>query len=95
LRVTWQARDELTKQLAVSDRLVACDAVRPAPGFRNEWRYPSEPRLPADAPIEAIEVVYPSRSIRLAGLDLPWAVVFLGFTVLFALCGRPLFGVTF
>ena len=92
LRVTVGGTS-VTKQVCVTSRVAACDAVRPAPGFLDEWRYPAEPRLPADLPIDAIVVSYPARAIHVLGFELPWLVVFLVFTAGFMLAARPIFRV--
>jgi len=84
----------LAKPVCVSSRLAACDPVRPARGFLDEWRHPAEPRLPDGTPIEAIEIDYPPRNIGVMGFELPWIVVFVVLTGLFMLIGQPLFRVT-
>ena len=100
LRVTWpQTATEpptqpprqtatLTKRVHVGDTLVARSPVRPAASVWDEWLYPAEPPLPADAPIDAIVITYPERAIDVLGLACPWPVVFFALTTAFMLLGR-------
>ena len=54
---------------------------------------PAEAPLPADSPIEAIEITYPERAIDVLGFPLHWVVVFLLLSTLFAFLLRPVFDV--
>jgi hypothetical protein len=92
LRLRWDGH-VITKHVRVSSRVAARSPVRPAEGVWDEWWHPAEAPLPADLAIEAIEVAYPSRSIDVFHLGMPWSVVFLLLTSVFMLLGRSVVGV--
>ena len=54
---------------------------------------PAEAPLPADSPIEAIDITYPERSIRVLGFPLHWLAVFVILSMLSAILLRPVFKV--
>ncbi len=87
LRLRWEGH-VVTKQVRVSSRVAARSPVRPPANVWDEWWHPAEAPLPADIGIDAIEVTYPSRSIDLFHLQMPWSVVFLLLTSVFMLLGR-------
>ncbi len=78
-----------TKRVRVTSRIVARSPVRRADSVWTAWEYPAEAPLPADSPIEAISITYPEATIA----TMPWLIVFLLLTTLFALAARPLVGV--
>ncbi len=85
----------VTKQVVVSDDVVRRSPIRVARGFLNELLYPAEAPLDASVPLSAIEVTYPSRSIHVAGIGMPWLVAFILLSMVFAFLLRGRFGVTF
>jgi hypothetical protein len=54
---------------------------------------PAEAPLPADSPIEAIDITYPERAIQMFGYPLHWLAVFVILSMLFAFLLRPVFKV--
>jgi hypothetical protein len=78
-----------TKRVRVTSRIVARSPVRQTGSVWTAWEYPAEAPLPADSPIEAITISYPEATIA----TMPWLIVFLLLTTLFALAGRPFAGV--
>jgi hypothetical protein len=85
----------ISKQVQVSSLVTRYSAVRVAPGVGNQLWYPAEEPLPADLPIEAIEIGYASRAFSLFGVSLHWSVMFVLLTAGFALLLRRRFGVSF
>jgi len=83
-----------TKTLDVTDRIVRRSPVRTAPGLLSQLMYPAERPLPDGAEVTAISVRYPSRTIRILGWELPWLVVYFGFSMAFALVLRKPLDVT-
>ncbi len=83
-----------TKRVVVSDRIVRRAPQRLRAGFLNELVYPAEPPLPADAPVEAIALDYPERSVGLGGFETHWLVVFFLLTIVIAFALKGRFGVT-
>jgi hypothetical protein len=79
-----------TKRLRVSTAVAARAPHRAAPEIWDEFLNPGEPPLPTRAPIESIDVSYPSRAIDVFGISIPWIVVFLVLTTVFMLAGRSL-----
>lgn len=65
------------KSLHVSDGVARRSPLRPGPGLLSQLLEPSEPPLPADAPVLAIRVAYPSRDVDVLGWHLHWLVVYL------------------
>lgn len=78
-----------TKSVRVTSRSVARSPVRQADSFWTAWEYPAEAPLPADSPIDAISITYSEATIA----SMPWLIVFLLLTTLFAVVARPLAGV--
>ena len=65
-----------------------------APGFVSQLMYPAERPLPDGAEVTSISVRYRSRTIRIFGWELPWIVVYFGFSMAFALLLRKPLDVT-
>ena len=84
----------LGKTLLVSDAIARRSPVRPGADLLSQLLHPSEPPLAADSGVSAITLHYPERGWRVAGWDLGWSVVYLAFTLVFALALKGLFGVT-
>jgi len=94
LRLRWEGA-EVTRRVRVSRGLAAISIERPSAGLRDQWLSPSEPPLPVDGPVEAVDVAYRARAIEFAGVEWSWPVLFFLLSALFMVLGRPLFGVTF
>lgn len=84
----------LSKALLVSDAVARRSPVRPGGGFVAQLLNPSEPPLPGSTGLGAIAIGYPERVFRIAGWDVGWSSLYLGFTLAFALALKTLFGVT-
>jgi hypothetical protein len=93
LRISSSAFGAITKRVRVTPLVVARPAIRPSPSIWDQLWMPAEAPLPADSPIEAIEVTYPARHIPVLGFPLHWVVVFLLLSTLFAFLLRPVFKV--
>jgi hypothetical protein len=65
---------------------------RERPGFVSQLLYPSEAPL-VDGPIRAIRVPYPERSVRVAGWEMHWLVLFVAASFVFVLALRKPLGV--
>ncbi len=85
----------VTKQVVVSNDVVRRSPIRVARSFLDELLYPAEPPIDASVPLRAIEVTYPSRSIDVAGVGMPWLVAFIVLSMVFAFLLRGWLGVTF
>jgi hypothetical protein len=83
----------VTKRVRVTPLVVARPGIRPSASVWDQLWMPGEPPIPADSPIEAIEVAYPERAIPILGFPLPWVGVFLLLSTLFAFLLRPVFKV--
>ncbi len=66
---------------------------RPSSSIWEQLWMPAEAPLPADSPIEAIDVTYPERAISVIGFPLHWLAVFVILSTLFAFLLRPVFKV--
>jgi hypothetical protein len=67
--------------------------VRPASGFLNQLRYPSEAPLPSGSGLTAIAITYPERPFSVAGWNIGWSGVYLALTLIFAFALKGVFGV--
>lgn len=83
----------ITKLVRVSPLIVARPVTRPSPSIWEQLWMPAEAPLPADSPIEAIDVTYPERAIDVLGFSLHWVLVFVILSMLFAFLLRPVFKV--
>ena len=69
---------------------------RAAPASAGWWRQllnPSETPLDPSSHLDAIEVTYPAREVRVAGWDVGWISVYLGLTLVFAYALKGWLGV--
>ncbi len=59
----------------------------------NWFRYPAQPRLPVNGPVQSISIQYPDANAEIFGIGMPWIVwfVIVSWTTMFAL--RKRFGV--
>jgi hypothetical protein len=68
---------------------------RREPGILNQLFYPSEPPLPADAPIGSIAVTYRQGYVPVAGWDIHWVTAFFIVSLIAAVLLKRRFKVTF
>lgn len=83
----------VTKRVRVTPMIVARPATRPSPSIWDQLWMPAEAPLPADSPIEAIDITYPERAIPVFGFRLHWLAVFVILSTLMAFLLRPVFKV--
>jgi hypothetical protein len=83
----------LTKTVVVCDAVTRRSPVRPASGFLNQLRYPSEAPLPSGSGLTAIAITYPERPFSVAGWNIGWSGVYLALTLIFAFALKGVFGV--
>jgi hypothetical protein len=93
LRILSNATAATTKRVRVTPLIVARSATRPSRSMWEQLWTPAEAPLPADSPIEAIDITYPERAIAVFGFPLHWLAVFVILSMLFALLLRPVFKV--
>lgn len=87
--------ESLSKSLTVSDRVVRRSPLRPGgKSLGAQLLYSAESPLPADGPVESIELRYPDAEVNLLGLHMHWIIAFLILTVVAALLLRKPLGVT-
>ncbi len=73
------------KLVTASDRIARLSSRRVRDHF-FQWLFDSgEPELPADSPLEAVEIAYPLRQINLGIFESTWLVPFLLFSLVAAL----------
>jgi hypothetical protein len=96
LRVVGADGFETTKSLVVSDAVVRRSPIKVA---GDDWwgqiAYPAEAPVPADGPVESIEVAYSEAEVNLLGWRTHWLLAFLVLTIVFAFALRGPLGVTF
>jgi hypothetical protein len=92
---TRAATAAITKRVRVTPLIVARPATRPSASIWDQMWLPAEAPLPADSPIEAIDITYPERAIHVFGFPLHWLAVFVILSMLFAFLLRPVFKVDF
>ena len=85
------AGEEFTKQVTVGKGLARVFPARVRTNLVEQFLHPGEAQLPAAGPLESIEVQYRPRSVRLAGFDLHWLVLFLLITLLGAFALKGIF----
>ena len=83
--------ESYAKTIHVSEGVARRSPMRVATGLAAEAEYPSEPPLPGGAPISMISVDYPDGGVELFGVTVHWIVMYLVFSMIFALIlRRPL-----
>lgn len=87
------ANDAVTKRVRVTPLIVARPVTKPSSSIWDQLWSPAEAPLPADSAIEAIDITYPERAIRVLGFPLHWLVIFVILSTLFAFLLRPVFKV--
>jgi hypothetical protein len=96
LRFVDDSGFETTKTLVSSDRVVRRSPIKVAAGdWLGQIAYPAESPLPAEGPIERIEVAYPEADVSLLGWRTHWLIAFVLLTIVFAFALRGPLGVTF
>jgi hypothetical protein len=76
------------KQVVVGEGVAVLSPRRSQGGLLDALLNPTEPKLPADAPLSAIEVAYPSARVAVASWRMHWLIPFFVFTLLSALAFR-------
>jgi uncharacterized membrane protein (DUF106 family) len=84
----------VTKTVRVTGKIVRLSPVRVDRSFLSQLLFPAEPPLPADGPVEAIQIDYPDREVSVLGLGLHWMIPFFVLSIAFAFALRGLFKVT-
>ncbi len=96
LRLIDDSGFETTKSLVVSDRVVRRSPIKVNSGdWLGQIAYPAETPVPADGPIEKIELAYPEADVNLFGWKTHWLIAFVLLTIVFAFALRGPLGVTF
>lgn len=83
----------IVKSLHVSHDPARRSPRRALPGVVDQLLFPSEPPLPADAPVSHVDVAYPEARISVWGWDLDWLVIYIAMTLVVALVLAPRWGV--
>jgi uncharacterized membrane protein (DUF106 family) len=84
-----------SKAVVVSNHKVKrLSPLRLKPGFVNAWIAPAEEALPADSPIERLEIHYQTTDVDSVVKKVNWAIPFILISVVFAFAFRKQFGVT-
>lgn len=75
---------EIHKKLVVGERsLSRISPTKVRNNFLAQLLNPGESPLPSDCPIEAVEVVYPSKNMNLFGWHIHWIIVYFVFSIIF------------
>ncbi len=82
------AGQSFTKQVRVAPGLARLSATRLRSNWRQALLHPGELPLPADGPLEAIQVRYPRRSIELGPYRGHWLVPFFAFVLVWTLVAK-------
>jgi len=77
---------EISMPIYGSDRLIPVFSVAKKASFSEALFNPGSPRIPADAPIESVEVKYESMAFSLFGFKTSWLWAFLIVSFAFGLC---------
>jgi len=86
--------DVYDKTVQVGDGVVRRSPVRPERGLVNQVLYPSEPPVPADAPIGSIRIDYRETDVSVLGWQFNWMIWYLALSFVFAFALRKPLGVT-
>jgi hypothetical protein len=82
------------KEFVVGDRFQRVSALHPGYSWTDQLLHPAERRLPPDAPVKSIEVLYPYAESWVDGADF-WIVTFFIVSMITALIFKPAFNVRF
>ncbi len=95
-RPTFQpvADTVVEKELVVGDTFERVSAERPGVHWTAQLFHPVERSLPADSPVEFIEILYPGRGSWIYGANY-WVLFFFVISMVFALVFKPVFKVRF
>jgi hypothetical protein len=63
---------EFSKRIAIGERASRIAVLRVGGGAWQQFLHPGEPPLPADGPVEWIQVSYPGREMRALGWRMHW-----------------------
>jgi len=80
------------KALDVGDGFMRVSPRRPAWGWYDALLNPAEPAFAPDAPVQSIEVTYPSRLSWTSGTD-KWVIYWFVASMVAALCAKPFLNV--
>jgi uncharacterized membrane protein (DUF106 family) len=86
--------EQYSKSVTVSDRVVKRSPIR-SDSLLDQILYPGEPGFPSDAPVAAIEVMYPEAEVNFLGWHTHWIIAFFIITIVLAFALRKPLGVTF
>ncbi|MBY0496805.1 MAG: hypothetical protein K2Y23_21560 [Cyanobacteria bacterium] len=92
LRVTVD-RQTVTKTVRVSGGIGRRSPGRYRAGLLSQVLYPAEPPMPPQGAVDAIEVSYPHRELKVLGRRVNWSTTFVGMALLFAWLLRSTLGV--
>jgi hypothetical protein len=85
-----------TKTIVASDRVVRRSPLKVNAGdWLKQIAYPAETPLPADGPIQSIELAYPEADVSLFGWKTHWLIAFMVISIVGAFALRGPLGVTF
>lgn len=84
----------VAKTVVSADRVARRSPVRTDRSFLEQLLYPAEAPLPAGSAVSAIHLGYPEAEVPFLFWDVPWWLVFLVLSFLFAYALKGLFGVT-
>lgn len=73
------------KEVVVGGELARLSPRRVRANWLDELLEPGEPALPADGPLQSIEVNYPARAVAVGSLQMHWLIPFLVLSLLAAL----------
>jgi uncharacterized membrane protein (DUF106 family) len=86
--------ETVTKAARSSDRMARRSPVRTDTTLWKQLLYPAEPPLPAGSAVAAVHLGYPEATVPFLFWDVPWWLVFLILTFVFAYALKGRFGVT-
>ncbi len=84
----------IEKEIVVGDAFERVSAERAAGRWTTQLLHPAEHALPADSPVQAIEILYPGRESWVYGANY-WVLSFFVISMAFALVFKPVFKVRF
>jgi hypothetical protein len=96
LRLIDDSGFETNKSMVVSGRVVRRSPIKvSSDDWLGQIAYPAETPVPANGPIERIELAYPEADVDLLGWRTHWLIAFVLLTIVFAFALRGPLGVTF
>ena len=85
--------EPVSKTLKAGSRWEAVPAVRTGAGVWDQLLWPGEPPIPADSPLESIEVKYPPLEMTVFGWPVNWLVAFFILSIIFGFAFKGMMGV--